>query len=71
MVMSSIEKKMREMATELREGIIGRAEKRHIEIENNVLIDFREIEERFDINPQWSRFSFDDPLKRKIFISQV
>ena len=60
MIISSSEKKvMEKVAAELWESITERAEKRNIEIGNNVLIDPGEIEEKFDINPQKPHFSFD------------
>lgn len=58
MIISRVEKKMREVAAELWEGITERAEDRNIEIDSNALIDCKEIEERFAINPQQPRFSF-------------
>lgn len=60
MILSSMEKKaMREAAEELRKSIMKRARARNIEIGEGVLIDFEDIEDKFDIHAKRPRFSFD------------
>lgn len=66
MILSSMEKKaMREAAEELRKSIMKRARARNIEIVEDILIDFEEIEDKFDIHAKRPLFSFDWQRSRK------
>lgn len=66
MILSSKEKKkMEKAAAELRSSIIKIAKERNIEIEEDILIDFEEIEDKFDIYAKKPRFSFDWQRSRK------
>ena len=56
---------MGEAAEELRISIMKRARARNIEIGEDVLIDFEEIEDKFDIHAKRPRFSFDWQRGRK------
>lgn len=59
MVITDIEKKkMEEVAVELWEGIVSRAEKRNISIEKDALANLKEVEEKFGIRARRPSFSF-------------